>query len=63
MARVADKTNCVFLLVYILDNLDLNIYDLDLFTGMPICKGRVTGKARVVKTLEEANSIQVKGAL
>uniref|UniRef100_K1QPR0 Putative phosphoenolpyruvate synthase n=1 Tax=Magallana gigas TaxID=29159 RepID=K1QPR0_MAGGI len=27
-------------------------------TGMPICKGRVTGKARVVKTLEEANSIQ-----
>lgn len=37
------------------------MYDLDLFTGMPICKGRVTGKARVVKTLEEANSIQVKG--
>lgn len=62
MAREADKTNCAFLLVYI-DNLDLNIYHLDLFTGMPICKGRVIGKARVVKTLEEANSIQVKGAL
>nr|XP_022308655.1 uncharacterized protein LOC111114583 [Crassostrea virginica]XP_022308656.1 uncharacterized protein LOC111114583 [Crassostrea virginica]XP_022308657.1 uncharacterized protein LOC111114583 [Crassostrea virginica] len=27
-------------------------------SGMPICKGRVTGKARVVKTLEEANAIQ-----
>ncbi|XP_061179945.1 uncharacterized phosphotransferase YvkC-like isoform X2 [Saccostrea echinata] len=27
-------------------------------SGMPICKGRVSGKARVVKTLAEANSIQ-----
>lgn len=62
MAREADKTNCEFLLVDI-NNIDLTISDLDLFTGMPICKGRVTGKARVVKTLEEANSIQVKGAL
>lgn len=62
MAKVVDKTNCAFLLVYI-NNFDLTISDLDLFTGMPICKGRVTGKARVVKTLEEANSIQVKGAL
>lgn len=62
MAKVVDKTNSAFLLVYI-NNFDLTISDLDLFTGMPICKGRVTGKARVVKTLEEANSIQVKGAL
>lgn len=62
MAREAYTTNCEFLLVDI-NNVDLTISDLDLFTGMPICKGRVTGKARVVKTLEEANSIQVKGAL
>lgn len=62
MAREAYTTNCEFLLVDI-NNIDLTISDLDLFTGMPICKGRVTGKARVVKTLEEANSIQVKGAL
>lgn len=62
MAREAYTTNCEFLLVNI-NNIDLTISDLDLFTGMPICKGRVTGKARVVKTLEEANSIQVKGAL
>lgn len=62
MAKVVDKTNSAFLLVY-MNNFDLTISDLDLFTGMPICKGRVTGKARVVKTLEEANSIQVKGAL
>lgn len=62
MAREAYTTNCEFLLVDI-NNIDLTISNLDLFTGMPICKGRVTGKARVVKTLEEANSIQVKGAL
>lgn len=62
MAREAYTTNCEFLLVD-MNNFDLIISDLDLFTGMPICKGRVTGKARVVKTLEEANSIQVKGAL
>lgn len=62
MAKEVAKTNCAFLLVYI-NNFDLTISDLDLFTGMPICKGRVTGKARVVKTLEEANSIQVKGEL
>lgn len=62
MAREAYTTNCEFLLVD-MNNFDLTISDLDLFTGMPICKGRVTGKARVVKTLEEANSIQVKGAL
>lgn len=62
MAREAYTTNCEFLLVDI-NNIDLTISDLDLFTGMPICKGRVTGKARIVKTLEEANSIQVKGAL
>lgn len=62
MAREAYTTNGEFLLVDI-NNIDLTISDLDLFTGMPICKGRVTGKARVVKTLEEANSIQVKGAL
>lgn len=62
MAREAYTTNCEFLLVDI-NNIDLTISDLDLFTGMPICKGRMTGKARVVKTLEEANSIQVKGAL
>lgn len=62
MAREAYTTNCEVLLVDI-NNIDLTISDLDLFTGMPICKGRVTGKARVVKTLEEANSIQVKGAL
>lgn len=62
MAREAYTTNCEFLLVD-MNNFDLTVSDLDLFTGMPICKGRVTGKARVVKTLEEANSIQVKGAL
>lgn len=62
MAREAYTTNCEFLLVD-MNNFDLTISDLDLFTGMPICKGRVTGKARVVKTLEEANSIQVKGEL
>lgn len=62
MAREAYTTNCEFLLVD-MNNFDLTISDLDLFTGMPICKGRVTGKARVVKTLEEADSIQVKGAL
>lgn len=56
MVKVVDKINCVFLLVYI-NNFDLIIFDFDFFIGMLICKGRVTGKVRVVKILEEVNFI------
>lgn len=56
MVREVYIINCEFLLVD-MNNFDLIIFDFDFFIGMLICKGRVTGKVRVVKILEEVNFI------